>query len=366
MATAMTPQQTKDYFLAVLCAIRTRSASYSFRLVQARLSAAGMPSAAGWGPLIARYTGLNYSDPSTDWTTYVNTVSDIHRCATLFGTSAVWLFDGVNDDIQEILNVVSYADPTLSAFARDFPYPIPHDELAAQSYATTFVRGIPLHSDAVAAVACGKRPYREREQVAPEDLGDDTRAALGDFQELILVRTGFTQAFDRLIFKPQQRRLELHVDLCCPLNAEELSQYMDAYVSRVKAMAAGLGRPLDWLNTAVNLFQTVADLYNSPDGLVLSLGHATGTKSIKEERMRGQRLDLREELFHKHGIEAIKGTDAFSIKKGWERPLRRNVPSITIPGHFAMANALSPRVSYAILENCATEEDYHDLMAHLP
>lgn len=362
----MTPQETKQNFAMWLQAIRSRAASFSFRLVQSRLSSAGMPSASGWIPLLTRYAALNYSDPNTDFALYQRTLVDIHRCATLFGTSAVWLFDSEGDDLEHLRTSIQYAAPAQSPFSRDFPFVIPEDELSTQEYKTTPVREIELDGGALASVACGKRRYREREQVAADDVPENARAALGIFSELILVRTGFTQAFDRLIFKPAANRLELHVDLCCPLNAEELDQFKNSYVARLKQLGKQIGRKLDWLDQPVNLFPFIAHLYNDSGGMVLSLGHATGTKSIKEERMRGQRLDLREELFHKHGIQAIQGTDAFSIRKGWESVAGRHTPSITIPSHFTMASSPSPRANYAVLENCALEADYHNMMSHLP
>jgi hypothetical protein len=117
--------------------------------------------------------------------------------------------------------------------------------------------------------------------------------------------------------------------------------------------------------TQTNLFPLIATLYNQADGRVLSLGHSTGTRSVKDEKMRGRNLDLREELFHKSGLLAIGRTDAFSICKQWDKPNGSGVLSITIPGHFSMAGQPTSWVHYAELEGATTDDDMAFLLSKL-
>lgn len=367
MTKITSPTQLKSSMLEWLSAIRSRRSSYSFRFVQGRLKAAGMPSSTGWAPLIAKYEILNYSDKSTDWQSYLNTLIDIHKCSVLAGSTAVWLFDAPDDDVADILSHLSVATPEESLFSKHFPHPIPMVELMAESFSPTLVKNVSMDDGSVIVVACGKRAFREREQFDAGEIGDETRKEFGEFQELIIVRAGWTQAYDRLVFRPAKNRFEIHIDMCCPMNSDELNQLHLSYINKLEAsMRKAIGRKLPWMHTAINMFPCIEKLYNANDGLVLSLGHATGTKSIKEERMRGQQLDLREELFHKHGIKAIHDTDAFSIKKGWPVSRGRHVPSVFIPGHFYKAGSTGSIVRHAIIENCATIEDFDMVLANLP
>ena len=196
-----------------------------------------------------------------------------------------------------------------------------------------------------------------------DDFDQAVRDVLQQYDEVYAVRRGLTQAFDRLIFDASKGRAELHIDMCCPLNTEELTHIAEKYREKVNEFADAYGVE-GFLQGPKNLFSKIEDFYNTTDGTVISLGHATGTKSVKEERMRQRNLDLRTELFHEHGIKAIKSTDAFAIKKGW-KARDGHVPSIQIPGHFSMAGAVEPIVSYAVLENCMTQNDFNSLVKRL-
>ncbi len=365
MATKLAPARRKEEFLKLLRAVRSRSASYSFRSVQAILKAAEMPSSNGWDPLLTKYETLDYDDASLDWDHYHKTLLEIRAASTLAGTTAVWLFKAPPVDVAELQRKVVSSISKTSPFSVSYPFPLSETELSSQSFKTVPVSVENLGGGRTAVVACGKRAYREREQLSPDDLREDLRAGLGNFQELIVVRSGFTQAYDRLVFDPAAGHFEIHLDLCCPLNTDELQQMLEAYIDRIKGPTEkAIGRNLPWLHKPINLFPRIAKLYRQDDGVVHLLGHVTSTKSVKVERMRSQLLDLREELFHKKGRAAVSDTDAFSIKKGWPTS-RGNVPAVFIPGHSGQAGAADAVVRYAIIENCATVQDLDGVVARL-
>jgi len=358
MAAATGAQTLKNEILSRLRAIRSRSSSYSFRFVQAALKEAGMPSATGWLPLLNKYESLDYAGSGTDWSAWLMALDELHKHSYLVGSTAVWTFEAPEEDIRAILANPEKLFDRDSPFFAPFPFPVAEDVLETQPFEVKLVAARDLGRGDVAIIGCGRRAYREREQYDASDL-DDTFEILGRFEEIIVVRAGWTQAFDRWVLRPRSKRVELHVDLCCPLNADELETLQAKHVDLMKArVKKATGLTLDWLNKPRNLFPYIRKLYNAKDGLVLALGHATGTKSIKEERMRGQRLDLRDELFHKHGIKAIKGTEAYSIKKGWPVSSGKNVPSVYIPGHFSNAGAPNAAVRRAVIENCASLSDF--------
>lgn len=365
MVKKIAPAGRKTEFLKLLRAIRARSASYSFRSVQALLKGAGMPSANGWVPLLGKYEALNYADETADWDLYHETLLAMQAASILAGTTAIWLFKAPPADVADLQRHVAASISKKSTFFSAYPFPLTEEELIPQSFKTVPVSVEDLGRGRSAVVACGKRAYREREQLDPEDLQEELRAGLGNFQELIVVRSGFTQAYDRLVFDPTAGHFEIHLDLCCPLNTDELQQMQEQYIDRIKGPTEkAIGRDLPWLHKPINLFPRIAQLYKQADGVVQSLGHVTSTKSVKVERMRSQFLDLREELFHKKGRAAVNDTDAFSIKKGWPT-VRGNVPAVFIPGHSAQAGAADAAVRHAIIENCAIGQDFEGVVARL-
>jgi hypothetical protein len=344
-------------------ATRTRQTSYSFRLVTAQLRAVGFPTSTGWPNLLEKARNVPINDPKVDWDSYLEAARRIYESAMFCGTSATFLFEFTSRSAGAAVarQLDDFLDST-SPFARTYPAPLPHSSLQRAPFSPAFV----AHAEAQhrhMLVACGKRAYREREVVVPSEYAPAVRAVLEEFAEIYAIRRGVRQAFDRLVVEQREGRAELHIDMCVPLNSEELVVMAQTYRDRLNAAARTMGLA-DWLKGPTNVFPKIAEFYNEGTGNVVSLGHATGTKSVKEERMRSKVLDLRVELFHKHGIAAIQTTDAFSIKKGWQAA-RGHVPTIQIPGHFSMAGAATPVASYAVIDGCMNQVEFDDLVSKL-
>lgn len=81
--------------------------------------------------------------------------------------------------------------------------------------------------------------------------------------------------------------------------------------------------------------------------------------------MRGRRKDLRQEPFHKKGLEEIKTTDSYAIRKSWPMKNALNSPTIELPGHFADAGDPGATIYYAVFEQCASEAEYKMLAGKL-
>lgn len=149
------------------------------------------------------------------------------------------------------------------------------------------------------------------------------------------------------------------------MRAEEISNAGKWYREWVQVRLREADIECDSPIVSANFFPLIATLYEQADGRVVSLGHSTGTRSVKDEKMRGRNLDLREELFHKEGLRAIGRTDAFSISKEWDKSMGSGVLTITIPGHFSMAGQLTSWINYAELHGATTEDEVAFLLSKL-
>ncbi|WP_346727696.1 hypothetical protein [Escherichia coli] len=112
-----------------------------------------------------------------------------------------------------------------------------------------------------------------------------------------------------------------------------------------------------------NIFTAIDKLYKSADGTILKLGHATGTGSVKEEKMRKRKDDLRKEKYHAAGLAAIGGkTNNFSISKQWNGA-HNNILTMHVPGHFSLISSSLPFINHVIIEGCVCKSDYELLMS---
>lgn len=363
----MSPNQTKDALIRVLAATRTRQDAYSFRLVQAQLRAAKMPSAQGWEPLIAKYEAMPHD---LKWMSeWLDAARAIFWNAITVGRRAVVVFDVTEQQLAILADRAAALVDTTLPFAQSFPFPVEEEVLRASGYNSRFVAAVPSPAGDTWLFACGKRSYRSREPIAIDELGDDlsdgARDRLSVFEEVIGIRCGVVQAYDAVVIRHDKRKVEIHIDLCCPMSDADIGQAYSYYTRVLNHDVIESDDPALRLAQPHNFFPDIQRLYNTADGIVSSLGHATGTKSIKQERMRSRVLDLREELFHKEGMREIGGSDAFSIRKGWNAEHKDSIPTVIIPGHFSLVDLPGARVDYAIVENCLNYIDFEYVMGHV-
>lgn len=337
-----------DEVVKRLEAIRPRSA-YSFRLVQSILRDNKMETASGWDLLIDKYKKLDYSKINSS--NYIAVFDYIYSSSISASNSAVWVYDVPASDAVALIAKISTLINQRSVFRSSFPYPIDESVLIKAPYNGEFV-GVDSDGSRVVVYSCSKRTFNSREPIDLSALSLIALQSLKGFDEIIGVKSGFLQAYDRVVICPSGR-LEIHLDLCCNMSEEDMEQYRLYYVKLLKVFSKNvIGVPVTWLDYSRNFFPKIQSLYSSPDGEVISLEHTTSTKSVKGERMRGKGMDLRNENFHIEGMKSIASTDFFAIKKGWVSSSGGHVFSVSIPGKLPAAGSAFGTIRYVVVEGC--------------
>lgn len=356
------PGQLKQQIIDYLLAIKARQQAFSFRTIASRLKVNRMPTARGYNELLPKYEALPATNPNL--AEYLNVIKALYRDSVLYSKRAVAFYDVPEEQAADIPRALESLVDDGNVFASKFPLPVSPSVLRRAGYNGKFVR-VSVQDGVIRAIACAKRSYRERKPIEVDALDEDARAALSDYDEVIGIKHGLAQAFDYVEFNPATRILSVHLDICCPLGQDDFKQTRMYYVQRVNE-ACGVKEGAETsIVVPRNLFPYVQKFYDAPDGTVCRLGHATGTDSVKEERMRGRRKDLRQEPFHKKGLEEIKTTDSYAIRKSWPMKNALNSPTIELPGHFADAGDPGATIYYAVFEQCASEAEYKMLAGKL-
>jgi hypothetical protein len=359
---AASPSELKQDIIDYLHAIQGRQQAFSFRIIATRLKANRMPTARGYNELLPKYQALPLTNPNL--AEYLNVIKALYRDSILYSKRAVAFYDVPEEQAAKVHGALESLVDESSPFAEKFPLPVSPSVLRRAGHNGKFVR-VSVDDSVVRAIACAKRSFRERKPIEVDSLDDDARAALSDYDEVIGIKHGLSQAFDYVEFNPNTRTLSVHLDICCPLSQDDFKQARMHYVKRInEACGVELGAETS-IVVPRNLFSYVQKFYDAPDGTVCRLGHATGTDSVKEERMRGRRKDLRQEPFHKKGLEEIKTTDSYAIRKSWPMQNAVNSPTIELPGHFADAGDPGAAIYYAVFEQCANEAEYKMLVGKL-
>jgi len=343
-----------------IAAVHARRMSYSFRLIQARLTSNKAPSALGWDPLREKYKTVSSEEKSH----YEKVWSDLYRDCVLYGRRAVSIYRAPPDLVHKIAKICDDLINKESPYITKFPFPLDGEDLKEQRHNGHFVTLKRMKDGSVRLIACAKRSYAEREPINLDFLDDQSKEGFEDFDEVIGVRHGVAQAFDVIYIRPSLGEVEVHIDMPCRMTYEDIKNARKYYIGLIKkALPKEVVR--ESLDSPKNIFPMVRVFYGDSTGIINGLSHATGTSSLKEEKMRNKRQDLRSELFHKSGIDAVKTTDPYAIRIGWNVATGRNIPTIIVPGNSHLIGNAAAFVGHAILENCSGGRDYKFLMGKL-
>ncbi|WP_186125057.1 hypothetical protein [Burkholderia gladioli] len=359
-----TEAELKNDIMTVLDALRARQDCYSFRLVAAQLKSAKMPTAVGWPPLLEKFHDMVASRERL--IECRNEIRRIYLNSLVAGTRSVSIFEVSKGEAAIAAKGVAALIDGSSDFAKAFPLPVSNENLRKAGFNGVFCAILNYPDGSVRLIACCRRAFRTREEIDVANFEGDARVALEGFDEIIGVRSGFVQGFDSILIRPNLGVVEIQIDIACRLTRDDFAKARNFYADRLNALFGEKFNNDKWLLLPKNFFPLISKLYTSADGYVNSLGHATTTRSIKDERMRGRRSDLRKETFHDKGMAAILGaTDEYSIRKGWDTADGERTPTVQISGHFSIAGGDDVRISYAIIDGCVDEEDFAMVMSKL-
>lgn len=357
----MTPPEIKKELVKYIEAIRSRQYAFSFRIVNAQLKKEKMPTARGYDELVGKYKNLTAKNK--DLLEYLAVLKRIHNDSILYSRRAVSFYEITLDQAKNISHRINLILDKDNLFIDQFPLPVSKSVLSRAGYNGKFVESAKVSSNRMRIVACSKRSYREREPIQIDTLEESARLALDGYDEIVGVKHGIAQAYDYVEIDVENGMISLHLDICCPLTPDDFEKARIYFAGRLND-AFGELYELNILSPK-NLLPFVQTFYDQKDGKVARLGHATGTDSVKDERMRGRGKDLRFEPFHQKGLEEIKTTDAYSIKKTWPIKGAANTPCIELLGHFTDIDAIAASINYAILDQCSDENQYHMLLGKL-
>ncbi|APB06677.1 hypothetical protein [Raoultella ornithinolytica] len=327
----------------------------SFRLLQGELKHFGLRSARGWSDLINEYTQLsNPNDVTTLNTIYYNLLNFSNRAIFFALPSSKSNNQAIINSLSNTINKNNY---DYKEYIQSYPLPISvsnHSKVKKLRPVSIYVKD---ETNSIALTTTYLRPFKERSIIDPTIMSTSTQNDLQNFDEIIGVKDRYIQCFDTITFNKLSGLITFEIDMCTMLNFEELDRAATKY-RRMLSILCFKNSGANILFNRVNLFPAIDKLYNSHDGTVLKLGHATKTGSVKEEKMRKKKDDLRQEKYHAAGLAAIGGkTNNYSISKQWDGS-HNNTLTVSIPGHFSLISNAIPFINYAIIEGCSTRNDY--------
>lgn len=290
---------------------------------------------------------------------------EFHNKYLTGGERSIQIYAFSGKEVSSFLRQVRKLDVSTSTFSSVYPLPISLSALPSSPTIPTLVEIRDLASNVLALVFCSQRAYQDRNVYKPEDLTDSVRKMFSEYDELIGVKNVIFQAFDVVVFHGALERIELRLDRPNKLSLQEQAAAFDKLVTATLGHLPTAHSILE-RSTVANLFPAISGIYETKkEGIIVDLGFLTHTGSLKREKMRKRKEDLRGETFHKAGKLAIHKITPFDLTVRWPDEKLKGKIELTLPGSVRDLSRLPPYLDYAIVSNCMTELEIDSIIRKL-
>ena len=345
-----------------------------FPIMQEHCAQKELATARGWDLLQAKLEEESHAS-AVKAADISDKLREIFHETISVGTRAVKLYEIDEAHAQNVLQLLSALQPEASDYLNAYPKPLGAEQLVAQGPELKLCAvNADIGGHKVGLVFCGRRMVEEKEPRSRADIGDAAINQFGwqQYDEFILIRRRFVQSFEIVRYNSQSRLLELRVEDYSGSDTGVALQQLQDKVNGL--LAAGFGNAVQ-LVLCRNLFPAIDSIYSDAnEGIVVELGFTTETGSAKHEKMRASRADLRTELFHVGGKQAINGAmTPFRVAVRWTAGAQRGQglqEEALLPGSIRQLANGQPFLDHMVLSGALTEAMMQALVArvvaHLP
>lgn len=338
---------------------------YSIRKLSRILSAGGIFKVQTWQSFKEKVSELPNNNE------LLNKIKDIlnneYRRSLYFGKKAIVFFDisdlsntQLNDFEKNLQHVIT--ENTNTEYAQTFPYLLPKHLLEEQS-TKLFCVAHATENDLNRFWVCGRKSFRKRKEFilgeAPEDIQDYFREFDGHtYDEVVAIGQDFKQLVSYFTIDRNSKLLTLYSDATAITSQSDMDYLSDSLFRYLISIYPDLAKA-----KRKNIGNTIRALYDEELGRVISFSHYTDSGSVKHEKLdrKNSREDLRLELYHMSGMEAIQSqTEFHAIEKKWESVAQTDLfePSISLSYKSFLEGTSRVSVCYiAEIDDCACLED---------
>lgn len=338
--------------------VRSMRGRMPWSVAQKALRAAGLTAGQGWEKTQDRL--LEDSDDIEDTT---EILSDILREHILCGEKTVRFYNLKKAHLQSLRDALLGAVISDTDFSKAYPGTLEVDDLESLDFPEPQLVAVEQVGKAVAGIFASVRVFERREIRKIKDMPPAVRSQFAGYKEIVLVSREPVQAMDVVWLPAQGSIVETRID------ALGSSRLEDTYFAhqKIKSLLDALSGSI--LPEPSNLFPLIEQMYQAPgEGIVTELTFTTNTKSLKQERMRGDRC-LRKELFHVGGKKAVNGQiDPFRLSIEWIIPLANEIKGkaeLSLHSSARASAAAQPSLTEAIISNCAGRKAYDHVVSRI-
>jgi hypothetical protein len=337
-----------------------------WQTMKAILKANTLPVGQGWEKTINLLQA--YSTLQRNWPNKYLTLHKQYKEHLSVGEKALQFFKLDKQHIEKLIDFFLSYEPEETPFHETYPFPLKQEQLKDINSAPMLV-SIENQDSYIALVFCSKRVSIKQEAIGFESLNEDAKKDFASFDKLIAFKKEIRQCFDVVAISKEGDNVEVRIDIFNQMNSSDekgVAFYQTIYafnslVEKVLSIDSILKRP-------INLFSLIDNLYSSTEGRICEIGFTTDEGSIKSEKMRRTKGDLRTETYHKAGKLAVGYIGLYRLGIIWKTPLSDVVetePEVLLPGRVSALSVPQPQLDYLLITNCSGSIDYNLIMSIL-
>ena len=275
----------------------------------------------------------------------------------LVGEKSVQLYQVKREEIDNAISYLKTLEIPTNIFHETYPYSLDLEKLDSANSNPELVE-IRESETSLFLVFCTKRLFTERRKINTEDLSEEAQDGLKVFDEIIGIRNCPRQFFDVVVLSKITDLVEVRIDISHGITDKDRLRAFLSTVSAFNDLSRGKnGKKI--IIESINIFSLIDGLYQSQEGKVFELSFLTDEGSVKSEKFR--KFDLRDELYHKAGKEAVHHINPFRLGISWKFPILEGLesqPEMILPGHSRSLSTLSQRLDEVIISKCSGLNDY--------
>ena len=330
----------------------------SWSTMKVILKICDLPVGRGWEQTIKKLTDEeSIQDDINDKIEHLKKSYENHL---LVNDKALKIYQVERKKIDKLIAGFKKYKPSATLFQETYPFPLSDERLKGIDFSQKLVE-IRDTEDSLAVIFCTKRLFTERSQIDTEQLNEDTRKNLIEYDKIIGIKEHYRQFFDVVVLSKKQNTIEVRVDIAGGLSLEDKSKAFFQTIQQFNMLSEDIARIKTPLQESINFFPLIDNLYESDEGKVVELAFITDEGSTKSEKMRKGSVDLRTETYHHAGKQAVGHITSYRLAILWNIQISEGInsqPELLLPGR---AQILSSQIQYldeVCILNCSSLDDY--------
>jgi hypothetical protein len=286
---------------------------FQFRDIAKILKEEDIGSASGWVKLLEKLS--EFDSTAADRAEVV--LNTLNSGLVLAGTKDAFIFPLDSAEVQTLTSQLTQIVVTEGNFSSAYPFSLDKTSLKPLTNEHELVRKEVHASGDISLILCAKRSEEDRVTYQYNQVTEAVQEAFLDFDEFVAIRRTDYQVFDVVTLRVSLQRIEVLVDQPTKIKQPETSEKRCAAIlGRMSTMSAVIASIYE-ANSPLNLAPCISGMYHAPtEGRVSQLSFRTPTGSVNKGAVASQ--DLRTEVFHKSGVDAVGDVTPYDVTISWD------------------------------------------------